>query len=214
MIFGSKKPGSSAVPEVDKWKAAADATSNGKAAPAATPTASTAAGASSGQPPMSEEARKRPAAALQLSATFAQVVTVLMRSPQHKHLALADLEWLVFPPLTTGQLAVANVQAKEGGASMPAAMVLWATVSPEVDKKLSDNLARPMRLRPDEWKSGDILWLIEAVGDGRVMPGLLKQLQENAFKGREVRMRARGQDGKPTVRTLAEALRSEKTATQ
>ena len=123
-----------------------------------------------GQPPMSEEARRRATAALQLSAAFTQIVTVLMRSPQHKHLALADLEWLVLPALTTGQFAVANVQAKEGGASVPAALVLWASVSPEVDQKLSSNLTAPMRLRPDEWKSGEILWLIEAVGDGRVMP--------------------------------------------
>ena len=159
---------------------------------------------------MSEEARKRAAAALQLSATFAQIVTVLMRSPQHKHLALADLEWLVFPPLTAGQAAIANVQAKEGGASLPAAIVLWASVSPEVDKKISDNLTGPLRLRPDEWRSGDILWLIEAVGDGRVMPGLLKQLSENALKGREVKMRVRGQDGKPAVRTLSETLHSGK----
>ena len=115
---------------------------------------------------MSEEARKRAAAAMQMSAVCMQVITVLMRSPQHKHLALTDLEWLVFPPLTTGQVAVANVQAKESGTSMPAAVALWASVSPEVDKKLSENLTAPMRLRPDEWKSGDILWLIEAVGEG------------------------------------------------
>ena len=69
-----------------------------------------------------------------------------------------------------------------------------------------------MRLRPDEWKSGDILWLIEAVGDGRVVPGLLKQLSENALKGRDVKMRVRGQDGKPAVRSLSDALRADEKA--
>ena len=195
-----------AIPDV---RAASTAARREPAAPAATRPEPLAA---SGQAPMSEETRKRAAAALQLSAAFAQVVTVLMRSPQHKHLALADLEWLVFPPLTTGQFAIANVQAKEGGASMPAALVLWASVSPDVDKKLSENLSGPMRLRPDEWKSGDILWLIEAVGDGRVVPGLLKQLSENALKGREVKMRVRGQDGKPAVRSLSDALRADEKA--
>jgi hypothetical protein len=41
-----------------------------------------------------------------------------------------------------------------------------------VDKRLSENLTAPIRLRPDEWKSGDILWLVDAIGDGAadVMP--------------------------------------------
>jgi hemolysin-activating ACP:hemolysin acyltransferase len=152
---------------------------------------------------VSEEAKKRAAVALRLSAAFAQIITVLIRSAQHRHLALADLEWLVFPPLTTGQFAVANVQAKQANASGPAALALWASVSPEVDKKLCENLTGPMRLRPDEWKSGDIVWLIEAVGDPRVLPGLLKQLQASGpLKGREVKMRVRGEDGKPAIRAL------------
>ena len=117
----------------------------------------------------------------------------------------------MFPPLTTGQFAVANVQAKEGGASMPAALVLWASVSADVDKKLSENLTNPMRLRPDEWKSGDILWLVEAVGDGRVVPGLLKQLSENALKGRQVKMRVRGQDGSRPC-SSSDALQAEEKA--
>ena len=187
-MFGSKKPATSAapvVPEVAKQKQT-NVTSNGKAAPATAPAAAP------GLAPMSEESRKRAAAALQLSAAFAQVVTVLMRSPQHKHLALADLEWLVFPPLTTGQFAIANVQAKEGGASMPAALVLWASVSADVDKKLSENVSGPMRLRPDEWKSGDILWLVRRTrGAGAPEAALRERPQgppgENAYAraGRE-----------------------------
>jgi len=143
--------------------------------------------------------------ALQASASFGQVVSVLMRSSQHKHLALTDLEWLVVPPLTAGQFAVANMQSQEGGPSVPAAVVLWASVSPEVDQRLSANLSAPIRLRPDEWKSGDILWLIEAVGDGRLLSNFLKQLQEKAFKNREVKVRV-GRDGEQVVGTLHEML--------
>jgi hemolysin-activating ACP:hemolysin acyltransferase len=85
-------------------------------------------------------------------------------------------------------------------------MALWASVSPEVDKRLSENLNTPVRLRPDEWKSGDIMWLVEAVGDARALLPLLKQLDETAFKGLTVKMRARGPDGKPTVRQLRNEL--------
>jgi len=128
-----------------------------------------------------------------------------MRSSQHKHLALTDLEWLLVPPLTAGQFAVANMQSKEGGPSVPAAVVLWASVSPEVDQRLSANLSAPIRLQPDEWKSGDILWLIEAVGDGRLLSNFLMNLQEKAFRDREVRVRVR-RDGEQVVSTLREML--------
>jgi cytolysin-activating lysine-acyltransferase len=83
-------------------------------------------------------------------------------------------------------------------------MALWASVSADVDKKLSENLHLPIRLRPDEWRSGDVLWLIEAVGDPRAVPQLLKQLVETTFKGREVKIRVVGENGKVIVQRIAE----------
>ena len=59
-----------------------------------------------------------------------------------------------------------------------------------------------MRLRPDEWTSGDILWLAHAAGEPRFVRDVLKQLNETAFKGREVKVRALGKDGKPAVQLL------------
>jgi cytolysin-activating lysine-acyltransferase len=155
---------------------------------------------------LSEDVRRRTAIALRRSAALAQIITVLMRSPQHRHLALADLEWLVFPPLLTGQFSVAQLNSKDGKRSVPAAVVLWASVSPEVDKRLSQNLSSPVRLRPDEWKSGEQLWLIEAAGDARILNGLLRQLSDAVFKGKDVRVRARGAQGKPTVQLLQAAF--------
>jgi cytolysin-activating lysine-acyltransferase len=150
-----------------------------------------------------KEARQRAAAA----AAFAQIVAVLMHSPQHKRLALADLEWLVFPALATRQFGVAHVKAKRDGApAVPAAVVLWASVSPEIDKKFANNPGAPLRPRPDQWKSGDILWLIDAVGDPSVVAGLLKDLNQKVFKDQDVKIRVQGKDGKPAVRTLQQMI--------
>jgi len=156
-----------------------------------------------------EDAQRRTAIALRRSAALAQILTVLMRSPQHKHVALADLEWLVFPPLLSGQYSVAQVNSKDGKTSFPAAVVLWASVSADVDKRLSENLNSPVRLRPDEWKSGNILWLIEAVGDPRILPSLLNQLSERAFKGKEVKVRTRDDQGKVILQSLRTAIASQ-----
>jgi len=144
-------------------------------------------------------------AAIRQSVAFAQIISVLMRSPRYRHYTLGDLEWLVVPALATSQWRVIAAQSKQNGVSVPVAVALWAMVSAEVDKKLSENLHVPIRLRPDEWKSGDILWLVDAVGDPRAVPQVLKQLLETSFKGREAKVRAAGEDGKITVRRLGAA---------
>lgn len=40
---------------------------------------------------------------------FTRLVSVLMRSSSHKFCTLADLEWLVIPPLLSGQFALVDV---------------------------------------------------------------------------------------------------------
>jgi hemolysin-activating ACP:hemolysin acyltransferase len=186
VLFGKKSATSPQAPATSAGQAPAPPAASAAAAP--------------GRPAVSpEEAHRRATIATRQSVAFAQIVSVLARSPQHKHFSLADLEWLVIPPLLTGQFAVAEAKAQADGPSFPVAVVLWASVSAEVDKRLSENPAAPSRLRPDEWRSGDILWLVEAVGDTRVLPGLLKQVGEKLLKGRELKMRTRGTDGKVTT---------------
>jgi hemolysin-activating ACP:hemolysin acyltransferase len=147
----------------------------------------------------------RTATVRQIDLALGQIVAVLMRSPQHKHYSLADLEWLVLPAVLSGQYRIA--QAQQQAAVAPVGVVLWARVSAEVDRRLSD-LSTPARLRPDEWRSGDIPWLLELVCDTRAQQALLKELGETVFKGRSVKMRVRGADGKVQVGTLQGAARN------
>src|SRR5262249_22444101 len=135
-------------------------------------------------PPSEEDLQRRAAVAIRQSLAFAQIVSVLARSPSHKFFTLADLEWLVIPPLTTNQFAVAEAKLQADGPSFPVAIALWASVAPEVDKRLSENLNAPIRLRPDEWRSGEILWLVDAIGDARVLPGFLQRLRATVWKDR------------------------------
>src|SRR5262245_50445235 len=77
---------------------------------------------------VSEQARRQGAAALRNSLAFTQIIGVLMRSDHYKHYALADLEWLVVPPMLAGQFRIGEAKAKTG-AGIPVAVVLWASVS-------------------------------------------------------------------------------------
>jgi cytolysin-activating lysine-acyltransferase len=130
-----------------------------------------------------------------MMAAYGEIVSVLSRSPQHRDRSLADLEWLAAPAVMTGQFSLAEAQMKGRGLIAPIGLAMWAHVSADVDRRLTENIANAVRLKPEEWKSGDILWLVDAVGDGRVIEAMLKRLVATEWKGREARMRARTKDG-------------------
>jgi hemolysin-activating ACP:hemolysin acyltransferase len=145
-----------------------------------------------GQGPTADEIR--------FSVTFTRIVSVLTRSPHYKHYTLSDLEWLVVPAILTGQCAV--MEAKVNNRQVPVAVALWAGVSEEVDKRLSENLTSPIRLRPDEWRSGGFLWLIDAVGDPKAVLHLLNEIHKTTFKGRKVKVRTIDADSRRIIDTL------------
>jgi len=125
-----------------------------------------------------------------------------MRSQQHNRYPIAALRWMVLPPLLAGQFSIGLSRAKQDVPAVPVAVALWARVSPEVDKRLTESLDKPIQLRPREWRSGEILWLVEAIGSQRALPAFLKRVGETVSKGREVKVRCRGADGTVSVKTL------------
>jgi hemolysin-activating ACP:hemolysin acyltransferase len=160
---------------------------------------------------------RRPAEARQarFAQSFSQIIAVLMRDQNFKNMRLADLEWLVLPPVMAGQFRLAHMPAPprpgqppppkaadKTSLLVPVAVALWARVSPQVDKGLSENLDKPVRLRVNQWASGNIAWLMAVAGERRAIPKFLEQLKEAEFKGQEVKMRANAGDGTVVVKTL------------
>lgn len=149
--------------------------------------------------------------------SFAQIVGVMMRDKTFRSATLADLEWLVIPPLLARQYGLAhaavpapgvNVKAEAAPTTskmMPVAVALWASVSDKLDKALSDTQTEHPRLRAGDWTSGDNIWIMAAAGDQRAVPTFLSQLTAKDFKNKSVKMRVRGRDGKVSIRTFGEA---------
>ena len=140
------------------------------------------------------------------AVAFARIVSILMRSNPYRHSSLADLEWLVLPPIMSGQFAILDAQIN--GQTVPIAVALWANVSAEIDQRLSDPTLPSIKLKPNEWRSGEILWLIDAVGDGSAIPHLMQRLTEGPFAGRQVKMRRAGADGIVSVGLLSNVFAS------
>lgn len=140
-------------------------------------------------------------AAKSVLAGFGEITTVLMRSADYRYTFLPELEWLCMPAVLSGQYSVASAAAETGGIAVPRACVIWAHVSDAVDARLSAAGTKP-RLRPDEWTSGTIPWLIDAVGEPRAAAMLLKTIVESRFSKSGLKSMQRDAGGRFTVRVL------------
>ena len=166
-------------------------------------------------PAVKAAVRPRDARQVRFAQSFAQIVAVLMRDANFRKMRLADLEWLVLPPVMAGQFRLAQAPSpvgrvkgkdgsEQGGVLVPVAVALWARVSDGIDKALSEGLDKPVRLRPNEWASGDNIWPMAVAGDQRAVPKFLEQLAKTEFKGQRVKMRVRGPDNTVVVKSLGQ----------
>lgn len=51
-----------------------------------------------------------------------------------------------------------------------AGIAIWASVSPEVDAKIREQIkagAFPVRLKPEDWTSGEVVWLLDVIAPTR-----------------------------------------------
>ena len=145
---------------------------------------------------------ENPLSAFKFVATLGQIPVVLMRTPQHRHTFLSDLEWLVMPAIATNQFMTADHRDSKTGITVPLAIVLWACVSEEVDTRLSSYPEQRVRLKPEEWASGTIPWLVEAAGEPHAIGRLMRDLLERRFPDKDIKTIGRSADGKPCVRLL------------
>lgn len=151
---------------------------------------------------LSDDAKKNMMRAKMVSASLGAIVSILMRSAEHKQHTLADLEWMIGPAIARQQFAIVESAQGSSGLVVPIATTLWALVSPGVDQRLSSDLERPVRLTPAEWTSGDIPWIIVAAGDGPALTSLLQKVTETRFAASPPKIRVRGRDGKIAVGRL------------
>lgn len=141
------------------------------------------------------------AAAYKLNVAFAQVITMMMRHQAFRTHFIAELEWMLVPPIATGQFLISEIKDPAEGIPIPVAAVLWARVSAEVDKRLSATKARP-KLSPTEWSSGTIPWLVDALGDPKETAVLIKHLAEKVFAAEGLKTIERQPDGSVITRVL------------
>lgn len=132
-----------------------------------------------------------------------KVVRIMSTAPNFRKMPLGEIDALIAPAITMGQVLIGETQSQDGKMLVPAAFALWASVSQDIDRRLSEELDQPWGLELQDWKSGDIPWLILTVGDERVVSGLLHAFITQNLGGKELKMRGRNASGK----AIATAIR-------
>jgi len=141
-----------------------------------------------------------------VSAAVGDIALVMARHPSYKHFALADLEWMVLPPVLAGQYYVGEAQDQTTGARAPIACITWGRFSPEVEQRYGAPGPRQPRLHPDDWTSGDQLWLVDIIGPAEAVATGLKALSAGPFKNAKVRVRKDASGADTDLTTLLAAL--------
>ena len=154
-------------------------------------------------PPSAVRPRPGAAQSAQFTQLFANVIAVLMRDVTYRELRLKDLERTVIPPIVAGQCVVAHTRATKDGPLIPIALTMWARVSDAIDKRLASNLDKPFVLKPNEWASGDNVWMVVLAGDRKALTEFLEQVLAKDLKGKTVKMRTTAKDGTRGVKMLA-----------
>jgi len=108
-----------------------------------------------------------------LQTALAQVTLALTSTPRYRHQSIMDLTWMVLEPLARDRIAIATPKQDDANPLLKdsmAGVAIWATVSEEVDARIREQIRAgvfPIRMRPEDWTSGDQAWLLDVIAPSR-----------------------------------------------
>ncbi len=126
---------------------------------------------------LKEEILKQSLKVLKTLPAMGPVLFLYLQSSHRRFHFISDLEWLLIPPLVAGQCKL--YMKKE----YPLSYVSWAFLDKNSEARMFKNGGK---LRPEDWNSGDRLWLIDIVAPFGNVENILADIQNNEFPGETV----------------------------
>lgn len=109
------------------------------------------------------------------------VIMLYLQSSHRRFQFIGDLEWLLLPPLVSGQC---KLYMKK---DYPISFISWAFLDEAAEKRLFQNGGK---LRPEDWQCGDRLWVIDIVAPFGSVEDMLRDFRKNEFPNRVIRLMA------------------------
>lgn len=205
MIFGRKKPDltsqaeagvqttppeSAAGPGGEAGAGLASASDNSAAT--SQPAAASPTSDASANQPEPERVEKSTTAKTKVHEAFGQVVLTMMAVPRYRHLSIVDLNQHVLEPLLRDRIAVAKASNEADPSTKSlTGIAIWATVSDAVDTRIREQIRAgvfPVRLKPDDWASGKIVWLLDVIAPSQQLTATVIANFRQALKQGEMRV--------------------------
>lgn len=127
-----------------------------------------------------------------LSTVLGEIIWLMTRSANHRYFFISDLEWMVLQPVSLGQFRIFH------GEEFPVGVLFWAYVNGEVEDRLQQGITR---LSPADWKSGNRLWLVDAITPFGNVQKMLEDLKQNVFPDTPFKYMQRNDKGELVART-------------
>ncbi len=128
----------------------------------------------------------------QVRESFGKVVMAMMALPRYRHQTLGDLQHLVLEPLIRDRIAIAHPADADRAALFDiSGFAIWASVSEAVDANIREQIKVgnfPVRLKPEDWNSGDINWLLDVIAPDRKTTGRVIANFGTVVKGSDLRL--------------------------
>ena len=135
-----------------------------------------------------EIAAKITAVRTHIRESFGKVVMAMMMLPRYRNQTLADLQHLVLEPLMRDRVAIAYPGGdKAGPLADMAGLAIWASVNEDADARIREQIQAgtfPVRLKAEDWNSGDINWLLDVVApDQRTTANVIANFKQVVKEG-------------------------------
>lgn len=128
----------------------------------------------------------------QVRENFGKIAMAMMALSRYRYQTISDLQHLVLEPLLMDRVALAYPQSEEQANRDVTGMAIWASVSEEVDAKIREQIRAgvfPIRLKSDEWNSGDINWLFDVIApDQTTTTRVLANFKQVIKEGGDLRL--------------------------
>jgi len=128
----------------------------------------------------------------QVRESFGGIVMAMMSMSRYCHLTIEELKTIILDPLVQDRIAIAYPSTQERAAVADyTGFAIWASVSEEVDAKIREQSSAgtfPVRLKTDDWTSGDINWLLDVLAPNAEAAALVLANFKQVVDGGELRI--------------------------